>query len=282
MTAPRLKIYSNNTASALNGDELNTLMQTCDTVAQLRAFKGTTGQSVYVRGTYAAGDGGGGIFNWVYGVGVDDNGVTTIVPANQFPPAYWARQNAVLSLSQQVQTATAGQTLFTGLSYSEGFLLVFQNGILLGPSQYSATNGYSVTLANPALAGDAFEFVSSPSTQLLSFSQTVQIATAGQTVFTGLSYNYGFLIVFQNGIILPTAQYTATSGSSITLAHAASAGDIMAFVAFSTAQLVNNITALQGLSADPASPTLYQIYWSTTAGCPRIWNGTAWNNIRLS
>ncbi len=51
-------------------------------------------------------------------------------------------------------TATAGQTTFTPPSYTVGFINVFRNGVMLGTSNFTATNGTSVVLANGASAGD--------------------------------------------------------------------------------------------------------------------------------
>jgi hypothetical protein len=63
-------------------------------------------------------------------------------------------------------------------------------------------------------------------------------ATAGQTTFSGvgsenitLSYSDGtYVDVYQNGVLLGTADYTATSGTSIVLAQGASLNDIMCLV----------------------------------------------------
>lgn len=56
-------------------------------------------------------------------------------------------------------TATSGQTLFT-FGYNVGFLDVYYNGTLLNEDQYTAINGSTVTLANPAIAGDSLIFIS--------------------------------------------------------------------------------------------------------------------------
>jgi hypothetical protein len=53
-------------------------------------------------------------------------------------------------------------------------------------------------------------------------------ATAGQTAFT-VAYTATFAFVMMNGaLILPTTDYTATNGTSITLTKAAVAGDVLA------------------------------------------------------
>ena len=64
-------------------------------------------------------------------------------------------------------TATEGQTIFTGadnnsntLSYLVGYIHVFYNGVLLAPTDYTATNGTSVVLTDPLTAGDLIQIES--------------------------------------------------------------------------------------------------------------------------
>ena len=60
-------------------------------------------------------------------------------------------------------------------------------------------------------------------------------ATANQTTFTGTSsegitltyFDGNYVDVFQEGALLPTADYTATSGTSIVLDSGATNGDII-------------------------------------------------------
>jgi hypothetical protein len=66
-------------------------------------------------------------------------------------------------------------------------------------------------------------------------------ATAGQTVFT-VSYTVGLIDVYRNGVKLATTDFTATNGTSFTLAVAANAGDIVQAVVFSNLNLYSTIT----------------------------------------
>jgi hypothetical protein len=66
---------------------------------------------------------------------------------------------------------------------------------------------------------------------------TSQTATAGQTVFT-TSYVVGFLWVYRNGVLLNAADFTATNGTSVTLAVGAYVGDIVTFAAFEPYSLI--------------------------------------------
>jgi hypothetical protein len=55
-------------------------------------------------------------------------------------------------------TASAAQATFT-VAYEIGFVEVYQNGVFLNGSDYTATNGTSVVLATPATAGDIIETI---------------------------------------------------------------------------------------------------------------------------
>jgi hypothetical protein len=55
-------------------------------------------------------------------------------------------------------TATSGQTAFN-VNYTVGFLDVFLNGVRLSGSEYTATNGVSVTLSTGASVGDVIDLV---------------------------------------------------------------------------------------------------------------------------
>tara|TARA_R100000149_G_C5830426_1_gene106202 strand:- start:6 stop:452 length:447 start_codon:yes stop_codon:yes gene_type:complete len=55
-------------------------------------------------------------------------------------------------------------------------------------------------------------------------------ATAGQTSFTGLTYVNHHISVYLNGVKLDNADFTATDGTTVTLATGAAAGDTVSFV----------------------------------------------------
>lgn len=80
MAAPALKRYAQGQSNA-SGDNLNTFMQTCNNLSELRAFSGTTGMQVFVRGGAVAGDGNAASFFWSDLATADDNGSTIIAPA---------------------------------------------------------------------------------------------------------------------------------------------------------------------------------------------------------
>lgn len=62
--------------------------------------------------------------------------------------------------STQTFTATEGQSIFTIVNgYTPGLIDVFLNGVYLSPGQTTATNGSTVTLADPAIAGDIIDVI---------------------------------------------------------------------------------------------------------------------------
>lgn len=79
------------------------------------------------------------------------------------------------------------------------------------------------------------------------YARTSITATSGQTVFT-VSYVVGYVEVFLNGVLLNSADYTATNGTSVTLATSATAGDIVEFIAYN-ALAVGLAVGLQGGTA---------------------------------
>jgi len=104
-------------------------------------------------------------------------------------------------------TATASQTTFniTG-GYVIGYVDVFLNGVLLTPSDYTASNGLTVVLNTGASASDEFQAVSYQ-----------PISLAQDTMPTG---GTGSVVFYENDQTV-TADYTITSGK-----NAMSAGPI--------------------------------------------------------
>jgi hypothetical protein len=73
----------------------------------------------------------------------------------------WSNIADVLPQTRTTQafTATGGQTAFN-FTYNVNYLDVFLNGVKLSSSEYTATNGTSVTLSEGAFAGDIVEMYS--------------------------------------------------------------------------------------------------------------------------
>jgi hypothetical protein len=87
-------------------------------------------------------------------------------------------------------TATSGQTSFT-VAYTVGFVEVYQNGVLLNASDYTASNGTAVVLAVGATTGDIVETI----------AYTVTNVASGPTGPTGAigSYQTPRVVVITDG-----------------------------------------------------------------------------------
>jgi len=133
--------------------------------------------------------------------------------------------------STQAFTSTAGQTTFAvSGGFVSGYVDVFVNGTKLSTVEFNDTSGANVVLATGSFSGDVVEVVkympaAGVSTNVLR-QLTTFTATAGQTVFSA-SYTPGLLDIYYNGARLTNADYTAANGTSITLATASVAGDIL-------------------------------------------------------
>ena len=85
-------------------------------------------------------------------------------------------------------------------------------------------------------------------------------ATAGQTTFTGsstegvtLTYaDTNYIDVFQNGILLGSADYTSTSGTSVVLAQGASVSDLVVIVVYDVFSVADTVSKTSGGSFDSA------------------------------
>jgi hypothetical protein len=71
----------------------------------------------------------------------------------------WAA--AVSSAASYVRTSfnVSGPTTVFTVAYTVGYVEVYVNGVLLNASDYTASNGTSVTLATTAVSGDVVEFI---------------------------------------------------------------------------------------------------------------------------
>ena len=150
-------------------------------------------------------------------------------------------------------TATSGQTTFA-VTYDVGYVDVFQNGVKLDESEFTANDGVSVVLTTGAITSDILEFVTYTGVGLITSSLTTRAttsytATSGQTTFA-VNYVVGYVDVFQNGVKLDSTEFTATNGTSVVLTTGAVVDDIIEFIAYASIG-VTSITV-----NDDTSPSL--------------------------
>lgn len=160
--------------------------------------------------------------------------------------------------------ATAGQTTFVA-NYDVGLVDVYYNGSHLDPNTFTAVDGVSIVLANPASSGSTVVIVGRRQIKVgvnldTSIGSPTYTATAGQTSFS-LTYTAGSVYMVQrNGIGVP---FTASNGTSVVLSTAANAGDIVQIfymvAPFAVANAVNKggdtMTGPLALASNSTAPT---------------------------
>lgn len=188
-------------------------------------------------------------------------------------------------------SGTGSQTVFTMsvAPATPSAALVSVSGVVQDPSTY-AVSGTTLTFsgAPPSGTGNiSVRYLGVPASSVLNTAYrtvTELTATAGQTTFTPASYNVGFINVFRNGVLLGTADYTATNGTTVVLATACVVGELIAVESFYVASVLNAIPATPGAVVSNyiqtsvalttptlASPTINGTY---TAGTSLITSGT--------
>lgn len=134
-------------------------------------------------------------------------------------------------------------------------ILVAVSGVLQDPSTYSTTGTtLNFSAAPPSGTGNiSVRFLGIPASGVVTTAyrtQTEFTATAGQTTFSVPSYTVGYIDVYRNGVLLGSADFTATNGTTVVLSAGASAGDLVETVSFFVSSVVNAIPAVAGAVND--------------------------------
>ena len=130
-------------------------------------------------------------------------------------------------------------------------ILVAVTGVLQDPSTYSVS-GTTLTFSAAPPSGTSnisVRYLGIPASGVTTTAYrtvTEFTATAGQTSFSVPSYTVGYVDVYRNGVMLGSADYTATSGTTIVLASGASAGDLVEVISFYVSSVLNAIPATAG------------------------------------
>jgi hypothetical protein len=166
-----------------------------------------------------------------------------------------------------VTSFSAGTTGFTPNTSTTG-------AITLAGTLIPANGGTGLTSPGAngnVLTSNGTAWISSPSVAATStYTRTSFTATGGQTTFT-VSYVVGFVQVYLNGVFLNGTDFTATNGSTVVLATAATAGDIVETIAYSISA-IGSASISTNIAGGAASQIPYQAGVDTTAF---IANGTA-------
>jgi len=130
-------------------------------------------------------------------------------------------------------------------------VLVAVSGVLQDPSTYSVS-GLTLTFsaAPPTGTGNiSARYLGIPASNITTTAYrtvTEFTATAGQTTFTPPSYTAGFINVYRNGVLLGSADYTATNGTTVVLTTGATSGDLVTVESFLVSSVLNAIPATTG------------------------------------
>jgi hypothetical protein len=129
----------------------------------------------------------------------------------------------------------------SGVVQNPNLYSVIGTTITFSPAPPTGTNNISVLYLGLPVIG-----VSSPGNTAY-FSSTSFTATGGQTTFTPSgSYTPGFINVIRNGAQLAPANYTATNGTTVTLANACTAGDIVVIEVYTLTSISNALPLTGG------------------------------------
>lgn len=134
---------------------------------------------------------------------------------------------------------------------STSSILVSVTGVLQDPSTYSVS-GTTLTFsaAPPSGTGNiSVRYLGVPASGVTTTAYrtvTEFTATAGQTSFSVPSYTVGYINVYRNGALLGTADYTATTGTTVVLGVGATVGDLIAVESFYVSSVLNAIPATAG------------------------------------
>jgi len=130
-------------------------------------------------------------------------------------------------------------------------VLVAVSGVLQDPSTYSVS-GLTLTFTGAPPSGTSnisARYLGIPASGVTTTAYSTRTeftATAGQTTFTPPSYTVGFIQVYRNGVLLGTADYTATNGTTVVLATGATVNDLVTTISFYVSSVLNAIPATAG------------------------------------
>jgi hypothetical protein len=145
------------------------------------------------------------------------------------------------TLTYAPASATSIVVAISGVVQNPNLYSVIGTTLTFSPAPPTGTNNIAVLYLGLPVIGS-----SSPGNTAF-LSSTDLTATAGQTVFASAgSYTPGFVQVYRNGARLGNADFTATNGTTITLASAATAGDLVTIEYYTLTSLTNALPLTGG------------------------------------
>ena len=145
------------------------------------------------------------------------------------------------TLTYAPASTTSIMVAISGVVQNPNLYSVIGTTLTFSPAPPTGTNNIAVLYLGLPVIGS-----SSPGNTAF-LSSTDLTATAGQTVFASAgSYTPGFVQVYRNGARLGNADFTATNGTTITLASAATAGDLVTIEYYTLTSLTNALPLTGG------------------------------------
>lgn len=148
-------------------------------------------------------------------------------------------------------TGSATEFIMSVAPANTASALVVVSGVVQDPTTYSVS-GTTLTFSAAPPSGTAnisVRYLGIPASGVTTTAyrtKTEFTATSGQTTFTPPSYTAGFIDVFRNGVLLGTADYTATDGTTVVLTVGATTGDLITTVSMLVSSVLNAIPNTTG------------------------------------
>jgi len=152
-------------------------------------------------------------------------------------------------------------------------ILVAVTGVVQDPSTYSVS-GTTLTFSAAPPSGTSnisVRYLGIPASGVTTTAyRTVTnfTATAGQTSFSTPSYTVGYIDVYRNGVRLVSTDFTATTGTTVVLTNACTAGDTVVTESFYVSSVLNAIPNTAGSVSSSNIVSGVTLTSPVTAGTP--------------
>jgi hypothetical protein len=213
----------------------------------------STGASTLTAGTLPVAAGGTGATTLtsngvVYGNGTSAAGITAagttgqvLVATTSGAPSWGSVPAASITGTVPIVNGGTGQT--TAAAAFNALSPLTTTGDIIYEASASTAARLPIGVSGQVLtATGGIPAWATPSTGAGTITRTDFTATASQTVFS-VTYDVGLIDVYQNGAKLAQADFTATNGTSFTLATGATSGDLIQAEVFSSLNIYSTITA---------------------------------------
>ena len=179
-------------------------------------------------------------------------GTASFVPTQTvtFDPSIWAAlPDGTNLIDLDLRTGQLTQTGTTTVGTGQVAITNNPDGTIVSSlQQYLDFGGpYTKTSAVATLTIDIYgRVVGFQTPDDFDYTATQYTATSGQTVFTqtrGTGYISGQCLVFRNGLLLDTTEYTDTGGGTVTLGTGATTGDKITIIAFKSVNTTTGVYA---------------------------------------